>query len=61
MAGSVQLLIAAAGIVVLLLFWRLVVTIIGFLIAWSLRVLPLVGRRGAAQGAQSAREPVMRK
>jgi hypothetical protein len=61
MAGSVQFLIAAAGIVALLLFWRLVVTIIGFLIAWSLRVLPLVGRRGLQQGTRSARQPVPRQ
>ncbi len=56
----VQFLIAAVGIVALLLLWRLVMTILGYLIAWSVRVLPLVGRRGATPGARSARNPVTR-
>lgn len=56
----VQFLIAAVGIVGLLLFWRIVMAILGYLIAWSVKVLPLVGRRGATPGARSARNPVAR-
>lgn len=52
----VQFLIVAAGIVGLLLLWRFAVTTLSYLIAWSLRLLPLVGRRGAMPGARSARK-----
>lgn len=56
----VQIFIAAAGIVGLLLLWLIVVSFFGYLIAWSVRVLPLVGRRGVTQGSRSARNPLTR-
>jgi hypothetical protein len=56
----VELLIAAAGILGLLLLFRIVITIVAYFIAWSVRVFPLVGRRGMTSGARSAREPLKR-
>ena len=54
-----QWLVAAVGLVVLLVFWVALVAAVGYMSALLVRFLPLVGRRKAVPGARTVRDRVV--
>jgi hypothetical protein len=52
-------MLAAAGVVMLWLFWGALIAVVGYVCIQAVRVLPLVGRRGSIPGARKARDRVV--
>lgn len=54
-----QWVLAAAGTVLLWLFWGALIAAVGYVCIQAVRVLPLVGRRGSIPGARKPRDRVV--